>query len=244
MSKSIIKNRIFFFLILNVFLSISSFAQSDIVGKWETRDIIGYTDVAEYSLIKEKEPDSGRTVTFNLDGTFSSGETMQCLTGCFAFTSGTYAIVDNDHIHLIVEDVRFVGLTCGMNKRQKEDFIKDLGVFYIYKEGDKIRLIPSSGVLQDDRDEMLYTQMADNFHKEWTKYDYVWQNTNGSNQQEIINDCIDSKKQIVLSNCKVVFSTKRDLEEFLILKDDKEFHYVIYDSHNKKVSLAYPKNKG
>lgn len=95
---------------------------------------------------------------------------------------------------MIVEDVRFVGLYCGMQKIKKKDIIKDLGIFYIYKEGDKIRLIPSNGVLQDDKNKMMYNQMFYVFYKEWRKYDYVWQNTNGSNQQEIINDCVDPKK--------------------------------------------------
>lgn len=74
MPKSIVKNRMFFFLVLNVFLAISSFAQTDIVGKWRIKHIIGYTDVVEYSLIKEKEPIYGRSLTFRLDGTFLSDE--------------------------------------------------------------------------------------------------------------------------------------------------------------------------
>jgi len=243
MSKSAVKNNVFFFLILNVILSIPSFAQSDILGKWETSDVIGYADATEYSLVKEKQQNYGSNMAFNFDGTFLCEERMECLNDCFVSTSGTYAMIDSDHVHIIVEDIHFAGLTCGTKGKQKEDFIKDLGVFYVYKEGDKICLIPSNGVLQDDKDKMFYNQLVYNFYKEWKKYDFVWQNTNGSNQQEIVKDCIDSKKQIDLSNCKVVFSAKKDLEEFLILKDDKEFHYVVYDSYRKKVSLAYPKNK-
>lgn len=69
MFKSTNKNK-YVFLILNVFLSLHSFAQTDIAGKWETKDIIGYSDVVEYSLLKKEEAIYGRCVTFTLDGIF------------------------------------------------------------------------------------------------------------------------------------------------------------------------------
>jgi len=121
MKELFLNNKILLY--LGLFLSMPSFAQSDIIGKWETRDIIGYADVVEYSLLKGKEQNNGRSVTFNLDGTFSCGDTMQCASDCFVFTSGTYAMIGNDHIHLVVENFRFVGLTCGMKKIQNENFI-------------------------------------------------------------------------------------------------------------------------
>ncbi|WP_134150631.1 hypothetical protein [Flavobacterium sp. 270] len=243
MSKSVSNYKTVFFLILNIFFSIISFAQADIVGKWKTKDIIGYTNVKEYSLSKEKEPNYGRRLTFKLDGTFLSNEPIQCPNGCTVFTSGTYALDDNDHIRIIVEDVRFVGFYCGMQRSHKEEYVKDLGVFYIYKEGDSIRLIPSNGVLQDDKDKMLYTEMVDTFYKDWKKYDYVWKNSNGNNPEEIINDCVNLNKEVDLSNCKVVFSRRRGDGEFYILRKNEEFHYVIYNPYDKKVSLAYPKNR-
>lgn len=151
MSKSISKNGFVFFLILNVFWSISSFAQTDIVGEWKTKDIIGYANVAEYSLTKVEEINYGRRLTFKSDGAFFCDTSVKCLNDCFVFTSGTYKQVDNDHIQLIVKDAHFVGLTCKMKNLSKEDIIKDLGVFYIYKEGETIRLVPSNGILEDDK---------------------------------------------------------------------------------------------
>ncbi|PWB23840.1 hypothetical protein [Flavobacterium sp. HTF] len=243
MFKTTHKNKYVFYLILNVFLSIPSFAQIDIAGKWKTNDIVGYTDVAEYSLIKEKEPNFGRRLTFRLDGTFLCDESIQCLNGCFIFTSGTYALVDNDHIHMIVENVRFVGLDCGRQKSHKEDIIRDLGIFYIYKEGDSIRLIPSNAVLQDDKDKMLYIKMFDSFDKEWKSYDYVWEKTDGDKPEEIIKDCVDHRKSVVLSNYKIVFSKDLGYGKVFLLREKENFHYIIYNYHDKKVSLAYPKNK-
>lgn len=137
------KQLTFLFLILfpNIF-----FAQNTIEGKWITKNIIGYTDLTTYSLVKEKEPNYGYSVTFNLDGTFSSAQAMQCLNDCFVSISGTYTLIDNDHLRMIVENVHSVGLLCGMKKINKKELIRDLGVFYIYKEGENaIQLIPSNG---------------------------------------------------------------------------------------------------
>lgn len=236
------KNKILLF--LGLFLSMSTFAQvAGIEGEWGTNDIIGYSNVIEYSLVKEKSQSYSRSITFNADGRFSCGETMKCLNGCSVFTAGTYAMIGNDHIRLIVEEVRFVGLTCGMKKTQKEDFIKDLGVFYIYKEGNSIRLIPSCGNLQDDKDKMLYTQMLDSFGKEWKSYDYVWYNTDAHQSEEIVRDCKDTKKQNDLSNYKIVFSKNESYGNVFLLRENENYHYVVYNAVSKKVSLAYPKNK-
>ncbi|MET3027682.1 hypothetical protein ABXT06_13470 [Flavobacterium sp. UW10123] len=151
-----LENKILLF--LGLFFSISSFAQSDIVGKWETRDIIGYSDVLEYSLLKEKRQNNGRNVTFKPDGTFFCDASVKCLNDCFIFTYGTYTHIDNEHIQLIVKDAHFVGLTCKMKKLSKENIVRDLGVFYIYKEGETIRLIPSNGILEDDKRVSLLDQ--------------------------------------------------------------------------------------
>ncbi|GAA3780310.1 hypothetical protein [Flavobacterium ginsengiterrae] len=151
MLKSISKNGFVFFLILNAFWSISSFSQTDLVGEWKTKDIIGYTDLTEFSLTKEKEANYACRLTFKSDGTFFCDVPVKCLNDCFVFTSGTYVQVDNNHIHLIVKDAHFVGLTCKMKNLSKEDIVKDLGVFYIHKDGETIRLIPSSGILEDNK---------------------------------------------------------------------------------------------
>ncbi|RED19490.1 hypothetical protein BD847_3775 [Flavobacterium cutihirudinis] len=75
--------------ILFLFLvSSMSLAQNAIVGKWKTKEIIGYRDKAAYSLVKENEFKYGLYVTFNLDGTFLCNEIAQCLSDCFVSISG------------------------------------------------------------------------------------------------------------------------------------------------------------
>ncbi|MBE8727882.1 hypothetical protein [Flavobacterium hungaricum] len=241
MSRSIRKIQIVFCLILNLFFAVSAFAQIDIAGKWETKDVLGYSDVKEYSLTKAKESSYGRFLTFKLDGTFLSDESIKCLNGCNVFTSGTYVLVDNEHVRIIVEDVRFVGFYCGMQRSDEEEYIKDLGVFYIYREGDSIRLIPSNGILQDDKDKMLYHQLAASFDKEWRSYNYVWKNTEKTEPEEIIKECIEDEKWIEWSNCKILIPSLQG--NLFIVKENQKLHYVLYNEYKKKVSLAYPKNK-
>ncbi|AWK02884.1 hypothetical protein HYN56_01105 [Flavobacterium crocinum] len=234
------KNKILLFLGLILPLSVSA-QVVNIEGEWSTKDIIGYSNVFEYSLMKEKQPSEGRSITFSLDGTFSCGEPMICPNGCSVYTSGSYRMVDNDHIQMIVQNVRFVGFYCGNLRTQKENNSKDLGVFYIYKEGDAVRLIPSSGNLQEDRDRMLYTQMLNSFGKEWRSYDYVWDNTNADQSEEIVRSCKDKKGQINLSNYKIVFSKDESYGNVFLLRENENYHYVVYNAVSKKVSLAYPK---
>ncbi|KAF2510894.1 hypothetical protein EYY60_10345 [Flavobacterium zhairuonense] len=244
MSKSIFKNKSFLFFILNIFFSVISHAQVDIVGRWKTKDIIGYRDSGSYSLVKEKERPYGRILTFRSDGTFLSDESVECADGCSVFTSGTYVLLDDYHVRMIVEDVNFFGLLCGQERRQKSQIIRDLGVFYIYKEGDDaIRLITSNGDLQDDKDKMLYSQLMESFHNEWKLYGYVWKNTDKNQPEEIIKDCSDQINTINLSNCKIVFTQNEIYGKVFILKENDNFHYVVYDNIKKKVSLAYPKTK-
>ncbi len=243
MSKSAGNYKTVFFLILNIFFSITSFAQIDIAGKWYTNRILGFPYVEEYSLIEQTDHNFGYSLTLKLDGTFSSDDRPECGNGSAISTSGTYALIDDYHIRIIVEHEGCFGLMCGDVKEYKSEYVKDLGIFYIYKEGNSIRLIPSNGVLQDDKDKMLYTEMFDTFYKDWKKYDYVWKNSNGNNPEEIINDCVNLNKEVDLSNCKVVFSRRRGDGEFYILRKNEEFHYVIYNPYDKKVSLAYPKNR-
>ncbi|KAF2326043.1 hypothetical protein [Flavobacterium nitrogenifigens] len=234
------KNKILLF--LGLFLSISASAQVvSIEGEWSTKDIIGYSNVFEYSLIKEKQLSEGRSVIFNLNGTFSCGEPMICPNGCSVYTSGSYTMVDNDHIRIAVENVRFVGFYCGNLRTKQENKSKDLGLFYIYKEGDAVRLIPSNGVLQEDKDKMLYAQMLDSFKKEWRSYVFVWNDTDGNLPDEILKDCKDKRKQIDLSNYKIVSSKNENYGNVFLLRENENFYYVVYNAVDKKVSLAYPK---
>lgn len=165
---------------------------------------------------------------------------MECPNGCSVLTSGTYELVDNDHIHIIVENVRLVGLYCGMTTLDKKNIIKDLGIFYIHKDANLIRLIPSNGVLQDDKDKMLYTEMLQTFDKNWKTYEYSWVNTNENMPEEVVKDYLGNRLT-GLSDYKIVYSKKEAYGELFLVRKDEDFHYVLYNGIKQKVSLAYPR---
>ncbi|KAF2330171.1 hypothetical protein [Flavobacterium daemonense] len=224
-----------------MFLPFVSYGQINMVGIWETKEIIGLSNVAEYSLKEQKSLAFGHYLALKNDDTFSSYTLEECLSGCSLSTSGTYKIIDDYHISMNVQKVSRSGLTCGMMKVDESQIIKDLGIFYIYKEGGLIRLIPSNGILQDDKDKMLYTQLLDSFDREWKKYNYVWTDTSGNLPEEIVKDCESKNKLIDLSAYKIVFSKTEGYGSIFLLRQNEDFHYVLYDAFKKKVSLAYPK---
>ncbi|MNE56530.1 hypothetical protein D3C80_1514420 [compost metagenome] len=85
--------------------------------------------------------------------------------------------------------------------------------------------------------------MLDSFGKEWKLYDFVWNNTDGNQPDEILKDCKDKRKQIDLSNYKIVSSKNENYGNVFLLRENENFYYLVYNAVNKKVSLAYPKNK-
>jgi hypothetical protein len=236
-SKSIMKNNLVF-LFLSIFFSVFSNAQTNIYGTWNINKIIGVGDYKEYALVAEKQFSCGNNVKLNLDGTFESRYSAPCGNDCFTSSSGRFIMIDDAHIRFIVADIHFSGW-CGEQLKSESDLNRDLGIFYIYKDSKSIRLIESNGILEDDENKVLYNKLMNSF--DWRSYDFVWNNTKGNNQEEIIKDCIDPKKLIDLSNCKVVFSKKEKYGDVILVQENSNFHFVIYDDFKKKVSLAYPR---
>lgn len=236
-SKSIMKNNLVF-LFMSILFSVFSNAQTNIYGTWNVNKIIGVGDYKEYALVAERQFLYGNNVRLNLDGTFESRYSALCGNDCFKSSSGRFIMIDDAHIRFIVADIHFWGW-CGEQLKSESDLNRDLGIFYIYKDSKSIRLIESNGVLEDDKNKVLYNKLMDSF--DWRSYDFVWNNTKGNNQEEIIKDCIDSKKLIDFSKCKVVFSKKEKYGDVILVQENSNFHYVIYDDYKKKVSLAYPK---
>lgn len=236
MFKSISKNKVAVLLIL--FFSIVSNAQINMFGDWRIDNIIGISDIKEYSMVKQEESNrSGHLLTLNLDGTFISRNLPSCGNDTFLNTFGNFILIDDTHIRFILQQTS----SRNYNKvhNLESDLSRDLGIFYIYKDSKSVRLIASNGVLEDDKNKILYNKLMDSFN--WRLYDFVWNNTKGNNREEIVKDCIDSEKRIAFSNCKVVFSKKEKYGDVILVQENSNFHFVIYDDFQKKVSLAYPR---
>lgn len=239
MSISILKNKVVL-LLISMFFSIISIAQTNIYGDWQINNIIGIRDFEEYSIVRQEQNNrGGRLLTLNLDGTFLSRNLPQCGNDTYLNTLGNFILIDDTHIRFIIKKTS--ASSYNKNDNSESDLNRDLGIFYIYKEENSIRLIKSNGVLQDDKDKMLYTKMLNGFNENWKSYDYSWQNTKANTPEEIIKNCVDKRKSIDFSNCKVVFSKKDSYGELFLVKENSNFHFVLYDNYKKKVSLAYPR---
>ncbi|WP_428231227.1 hypothetical protein [Flavobacterium sp.] len=225
-------------LFLSIFFSVFSNAQTNIYGTWKIDGIIGAGDYKEYSLVVQKKFSLGSNLRLNLDGTFESSYFASCGNDCFTSSSGRFMLIDEVHIRFVLVDIRFSGF-CGGNLKSETELNRDLGIFYIYKDSDSVRLIKSNGVLEDDKNKILYNELMDSF--DWKSYDFVWNNTKGNDQEDIIKDCIDNRELIDFSNCKVVFLKKEKYGDVILVQENSNFHFVIYDDFKKKVSLAYPR---
>lgn len=236
---SIFKDKVFL-LLISMFFSVVSYAQVNLIGTWTIDNLIGIRDLKEYSLVAEKELSFGNNLSLELDGTFSSEYLAECLKDCFASTSGRFIRIDDTHIRFILVNTHYRGW-CGKDSKSESDLNKDLGIFYIYKDSGSVRLIESNGILQDDKDKMLYTEMLNTFDKNWKSYDYSWMSIKSKTPEEIVKDCIDNRNGVDLSNCTLLFSKKEDYGKLFLLRHKENFHYVLYDDYNQKVSLAYPR---
>ena len=239
MLRSITKKNVVFYLFVNLFISLFSNAQTNIIGTWKIDKIVGVGDYNEYSLVSQKEFSWGNNLKMELDGTFVSRYLAGCGNDCFTSSSGRFIIIDDAHIRFILVNIDYSGW-CGKELKSETDLNRDLGIFYVYKDSKSIRLIKSNGNLQDDKDKMLYTEMLKTFDKNWKAYEYSWVNTNVNIPEEVVKDYLGNKL-IGLSDYKIVYSKKEGYGELFLVRKDEDFHYVLYNGIKQKVSLAYPR---
>jgi hypothetical protein len=235
MSKLIRNGSFFFFLFLNIFFSN---AQTNMFDTWRINNIIGIRDLNEYSMVRMGENRWGYMLVLNHDGTFLSRNIPECGNDTSRNALGHFILIDDYHI-------RFILMKTSYSSLNKEDNLEadsniDLGIFFIYKERNSVRLIKSNGVLQDDKDKMLYTEMLNTFDENWKSYDYSWETTKANTPEDIVKNCIDNRKLIDLSNFKILFSKKESYGELFLVREKESFHYVLYDEFKQKVSLACP----
>lgn len=236
MTKLILKNK-FVFLLISVLFSVTVNAQTNIFNTWRISNLIGFRDLNEYSMVAMGEDRWGYMLILNHDGTFISRNLPECGNDFSRNVSGNFMLVDDSHIRFILKKTSYSSLN--KNNNSESEATVDLGIFYIYKGANSIRLIKSNGILQDDKDKMLYNEIMDSFN--WKLYDFVWENTKGKSREEIVKDYFDHSGKVNFSNCKVVISKKETYGQVILVQQKDNFYFVIYDDFKKKVSLAYPR---
>ncbi|MFH6968984.1 hypothetical protein [Flavobacterium sp. FlaQc-28] len=126
-------------------------AQINMYGNWKIDKILGLGDFQEYSIVRQDDKNPwGNVLTLHLDGTFLCGNTAPCGNDVFRNVSGNFIKIDDSHIRFIVKSKS----SSSYNKVNDSELNlnKDLGIFYIYEDSNLIRLIPSNGNLQEDKD--------------------------------------------------------------------------------------------
>jgi len=161
MTKLILKNK-FVFLLISVLFSVTVNAQTNIFNTWRISNLIGFRDLNEYSMVAMGEDHWGYMLILNHDGTFISRNLPECGNDFSRNVSGSFMLVDDSHIRFILKKTSYSSLN--KNDNSESEATVDLGIFYIYKEANSIRLIKSNGILQDDKDKMLYNEMMDSFN--------------------------------------------------------------------------------
>lgn len=229
-------NKILLFIIL--FFSIIANAQVTIYGNWRIDNVMGNRDVKEYSMVPQDANNRwGYLLTLNLDGTFVSRNLPPCGNDISLSTNGNFIVIDESHIRFVVKSKSSTSFNEASNILS--DLNRDLGIFYIYKDSKSVRLISSNGILEDDKNKIEYNNLMDAFN--WKSYDFIWNYTKGENPEEIVKDCIDHKNNQKISDCKVVLSKKENYGQIFLVRENANYHFLIYDDFNKKVSLAYPR---
>src|SRR5690606_33011978 len=148
------------FLFVAMLLLTTPVIAQELTGKWLINFQITEKEISEYIIYKpNKERAFGNYILINENETFSTYEAQECGSYCNIKTLGTYKMIDENYIQFILKSVlknRFC---------QDKDYNpnKNIGLYYIHREEDKIRLLKSDGSIEKDRQNVIYSKMIEDF---------------------------------------------------------------------------------
>ncbi|CAM1373506.1 hypothetical protein [Tenacibaculum xiamenense] len=138
--------RLFAILIL-ISISSFSFAQDLVKDHWSIDKIIGQnlndTDSFILTQIDNNKGSEGHRIYFEKNGAFSCYYSAQCGNDCFSQSTGTYEIVDKEHLKLFVVEYKQFGFC----KSETLKLNHDLGIYFAVKINDteiKLERVPQS----------------------------------------------------------------------------------------------------
>ncbi|MDI1317790.1 hypothetical protein [Flavobacterium sp.] len=187
----------------------------------------------EYLLIKPKAGERlyGNSLTLNPNGTFRSAYSAECGNDCFTTTSGKYKIISENYICFYLEKIDQEG-DCNGHKEPN----KDLGIFYIHKGENEIRLIKSDGDQEQDKLNVSYSDkidflkaemdsMADRFSVQiWMELSFGSKSMKSAVQTAMTNFKID--------NYKIVFYKPSYDGTDILIKAADGFHYLMFNGRS------------
>ena len=214
---------------------------SELNGTWEINPLIANKEVREYILSPQNPKDRfnyGNNISINPDGTLASAYSAPCGNDCFTSTSGKFKMIDEHYMCFFLEMVSHNG-DCSGYSEPKED----LGVFRIYKEESKIKLIKSDGNPQNDKNNIQYIDMLIAKDQEISNCANIrnllsWSNSerlNGLN--EIVDFCMVQNQ---IKDYEILYDKNFERTNLILVKIQNKFRYIIYeaiDSNNFNVTL-------
>lgn len=204
-------------------------AQS-ILGTWEISSLITQPDTKEYYLDPidtNLRLNYGNRISIVDSNRFYTYYTAPCGLDCFTHSSGKYVLTDQNHVQFIVEKVSYSGTCSG--KTSEHPFPLDIGLYYIHRTTDKIRLIKSDGDLVQDKLNANYSDLID---------ENVLESRNFENLLEYIEPDIAFEKSPEAiasfyysgsnsSDYRVLYSKESDRgQTIVLLEKDNEFKYL------------------
>jgi len=151
------KNILLFFI---MFLYTIIVKAQDLPGEWMINLNISEQEVDEYIISKPNDKKAyGTYIIFNQNKTFSTYTRQECGSSCYYETSGIYEIVGENHLRFIIKSI----LKSRFCEEKDSKPNKDIGLYYIHREENRIMLLKSNGNIENDKQNVIYAKMITDF---------------------------------------------------------------------------------
>jgi len=147
-------------LFIIMFLSTIIVKAQGLTGEWMINLNISEQDIDEYIMSKPNDKKAfGNYITLNENKTFSTYTRQECGSSCYYTTSGIYEMVGENHIRLVIKNI----LKSRFCEEKDSNPNKDIGLYYIHREEDRMILLKSNGNIENDKQNIIYSQMITDF---------------------------------------------------------------------------------
>lgn len=184
----------------------------------------------------------GKSATFNEDGSFTSGYSAPCGNDCFTDAVGKYIFTDNQHIRIVVDKVSVTGDCAHRNDAPH----KNLGIYFIVKKNDKVRLIKSSGNTKEDEQKLIWSDAIDAFDQETSNvYNFhpihMLPGKPTDTDAETVERALASNNTFNMDEIKVLYSsTIRSYFKAVLFEYKGKQHIVVSMLHSGYAGLYEP----
>src|SRR5690606_19422676 len=227
------KNILFFFI---MFLSIMIVKAQGLTGEWMINLNISEQEIDEYIMFKPNNKKAyGNYITLNQNKTFSTYTRQECGSSCYYTTSGIYEMVGENHIRFIIKSI----LKSRFCEEKDYNPNKDIGLYYINREEDRMILLKSNGNIENDKQNVIYSKMITDFFNFQRMFPLGNRISSAKIEKMSEKDMVHSYlKKIGYTDFEYLFSKNvgyGGFSKITIAKIEGEFQYLYLD-------FSYPNN--